>query len=409
MNAPAFRHILLMGLQSTGKTSYLAALWYMLDQTTVPCALSLKNLDGDRSYLNLICKAWMEYKAVLRTPSDSEKLASMTLKDKQSNQLKLIFPDLSGESFLLQWSKRQLTVGYDQLMKQANGGILFLSSEKVEQPVRIDTVVDLVAEVNGSADEAPPVPVPPTAIEPWDIEKAPTQVQLVELLQVIASREYFRAPFRLAIVLSAFDVVKSLGLTPKQFISRQLPLLDQYLTSNSYLFDVTIYGISAQGGRYVSPEISPVMIQDAVTLRNRLKESRDGVSAKIWAELDEDTKAILESDAPNLQRTLADVLKAQLSRDDLYDQNRFVGVQLRPETMEMLSGHQRDLKRDADLKALNRKLLEDVYSSELSKEWENQKEQTQLENQNPSNRVLIVGDGVVNQHDITEPIQWLMR
>ena len=151
------------------------------------------------------------------------------------------------------------------------------------------------------------------------------------------------------------------------------------------------------------------MIQDAVTLRNRLKESRDGVSAKIWAELDEDTKAILESDAPNLQRTLADVLKAQLSRDDLYDQNRFVGVQLRPETMEMLSGHQRDLKRDADLKALNRKLLEDVYSSELSKEWENQKEQTQLENQNPSNRVLIVGDGVVNQHDITEPIQWLMR
>jgi hypothetical protein len=381
----------------------------MLDQTTVPCALSLKNLDGDRSYLNLICKAWMEYKAVLRTPSDSEKLASMTLKDKQSNQLKLIFPDLSGESFLLQWSKRQLTVGYDQLMKQANGGILFLSSEKVEQPVRIDTVVDLVAEVNGSADEAPPVPVPPTAIEPWDIEKAPTQVQLVELLQVIASREYFRAPFRLAIVLSAFDVVKSLGLTPKQFISRQLPLLDQYLTSNSYLFDVTIYGISAQGGRYVSPEISPVMIQDAVTLRNRLKESRDGVSAKIWAELDEDTKAILESDAPNLQRTLADVLKAQLSRDDLYDQNRFVGVQLRPETMEMLSGHQRDLKRDADLKALNRKLLEDVYSSELSKEWENQKEQTQLENQNPSNRVLIVGDGVVNQHDITEPIQWLMR
>ncbi len=60
MNAPDSRHILLMGLQSTGKTSFLAALWYMVDQQEVPCALTVQSLQGDRTYLNAICKAWTE-------------------------------------------------------------------------------------------------------------------------------------------------------------------------------------------------------------------------------------------------------------------------------------------------------------------------------------------------------------
>jgi hypothetical protein len=40
--------VLLIGLPSTGKTSFLAALWYMVDQATVDCALVLDKLDGVR-------------------------------------------------------------------------------------------------------------------------------------------------------------------------------------------------------------------------------------------------------------------------------------------------------------------------------------------------------------------------
>ena len=394
-----------MGLQSTGKTSFLAALWYMVDQQEVSCALSLENLDGDRTYLNAICKAWMEYKAVARNQADTEKLASMTLKNKDGTQIKLVFPDLSGESFFLQWSKRQLTVSYDQLMQQANGGILFVSSDKIDKPHRIDTVALLASEVDETPE--PPVVEPPKFV-PWDIEKAPTQVQLVELLQVIASREYFRPPFRLAVVLSAFDTVGA-GVTPQDFITSQFPLLDQYLASNGALFDVRVFGISAQGGRYAKPDFTPAMILQPDALKKRLKAGRDPIAQKIWADFEGKASIETETDVAKLRPVLTELFNNLLPGYDLYDAERFKRITFRPATKDLLEAHLRDQMDDADLKRLNRMLLEDVFTTELSRDWENAKEQEKMENLIPANRVIILGEGVANKHDITEPIQWLMR
>ena len=408
MSAPDSRHILLMGLQSTGKTSFLAALWYMVDQQEVPCSFTVQSLEGDRTYLNAICKAWTEYKPVARNQADTEKLASMTLKDKDGKQIKLVFPDLSGESFFLQWSKRQLTVSYDQLMRHAGGGILFLSSDKIKKPHRIDTVNALAAKVSGKKAVAPAEAEPPPKNAPWNIEEAPTQVQLVELLQVITTREYFQPPFRLAVVLSAFDIVGK-GITPKDFITSQFPLLDQFLASNPNLFDVTIYGISAQGGRYANADFTPAMILEPETLNNYLKAGRDAVSLKIWADFEGKASIETETDPAKLSTVLTELFNNLLPGYDLYDAERFKGITLRPVTKDLLATHLRDQLDDTDIKRLNRMLLEDVFSAELSKEWQHANEQEKMENLNPANRVLIVGEGVENKHDITEPIQWLMR
>lgn len=408
MNAPDSRHILLMGLQSTGKTSFLAALWYMVDQQEVPCALSVQSLEGDRTYLNAICKAWTEYKPVARNQADTEKLASMTLKDKDGKEIKIVLPDLSGESFFLQWSKRQLTASYDKLMQQAGGGILFLSSDRITKPHRIDTVNALAVELGGEDDAAPArMEVPPNNV-PWNIEEAPTQVQLVELLQVIASREYFQPPFRLAVVLSAFDIVGE-GITPKEFITSQLPLLDQFLASNSALFNTRIYGVSAQGGRYADPDFTSEMILDTEMLKNRLKAGQDRVSQKIWGDFEAKSSIETEAAPANIRSALTELFNNLLSDHDLCDGERFKGIALRPETEDLLHAHMRDPLDDSDLKRLNRKLLEDVFKIELSKEWRYAMEQEKMENRNPANRVVIRGEGVVNEHDITEPIQWLMQ
>ena len=102
--------ILLIGLPSTGKTSFLAALWYMVKQTTVDCGLSLDKLDGDSTYLNRISRSWLEYKPVARTLLDSDKLISMSLKKRTTGErVKLTVPDLSGESFRLQWTRSMRT------------------------------------------------------------------------------------------------------------------------------------------------------------------------------------------------------------------------------------------------------------------------------------------------------------
>lgn len=235
---------LLVGLPGTGKTSFLAALWYMVNQPTIQCSFRLDKLQGDISYLNMIRDSWLAYQPVPRTGLDSESVVAMSLKRQDTERtIELCLPDLSGESFRLQWSSRQFTDKYDALLRNASGVLLFVHPENVVKPYRVDTVnsiVGAIGEPNGD--------VVPTM--PWDIEKAPTQVQLVELLQFMVGRDYLSYPFRLAIIVSAWDLLAGKRHSPNKWITEEMPLLHQFLSSNQEVFDLSVYGLSAQGGPY---------------------------------------------------------------------------------------------------------------------------------------------------------------
>ncbi len=412
MNDSISHHILLVGLQNTGKTSFLAALWCMVDQSNVDCGLVLEKLEGDRKYLNQIRDAWLDYKPVPRNKLDFERVVSMFLKDRKTGRaVALTFPDLSGESFSLQWTKRQLTIGYDKLMRQATGGILFVHPEVIVKPHRIDTVEELASLV----DEGPSAPLPRDISQhpqkAWDIEKTPTQVQIVELLQIMSSRDYFRAPFRLAVLVSAFDLLSSLGITPEAYISHELPLLKQFLLANNNLFEVSFYGISAQGGRYASPLISGTMLKDVKGLTNRLVAKSDPLSSWIWEQSDDATQTAFRkfSDSEQARILLVEKFNELLTKANLFEQPRFASVVLRPATQHLLSEVRlKDLKTGIEVIRLNRMLLEDAYPSELSQKWQYHEEQSKLEKQLPAYRVTVVGPNVQDAHDLTEPIQWLM-
>lgn len=252
MNSSRSHNFLLIGLVSTGKTSFLAALWYAVQQTQAPTGLVLKKLDGDSKYLNKIRDAWLEFKPVGRNQHDIETYVSMHLKDTlEDDEVHLTFPDLSGEAFKLQWTKRQLTTSYDSCLRSADGGILFIHPSSIVHPLRITEIDDAAALIDEgvTAEQAAPKTIKPTAV-PWDIEKAPTQVQLIELLQFMMRHEKFKAPFRLAIAISAWDLIKSSNLSPRSWVVKQLPMLDQFLASNRSMFEIGFYGVSAQGGDY---------------------------------------------------------------------------------------------------------------------------------------------------------------
>lgn len=245
MTNPSSQFILI-GLPSTGKTSFLAALWYLVQHEQVPHKLTLERLEGDSKYLNQISKSWVQCQPVPRTPTDSEKVVTMILKHSVSgNTVRLTFPDLSGESFSLQWTERQITISYDESLRSASGGVLFVTPEP-HKPARIDAAAGLVQEMNqtdGNGD---------AHFVEWEASLAPRQVQLVELLQFVAGRDYFKPPFRLALVISAWDKLKATGVSPAKWIAKEVPLLFQFLEINRNLFEYTIYGISAQGGEYTT-------------------------------------------------------------------------------------------------------------------------------------------------------------
>jgi hypothetical protein len=239
--------LVIIGLPGAGKTSFLAALWYLVQHKQVDHRLELKDFKGDMKYLNQIADLWAEFEPLPRTNPNTEQTVSMSLNDTATNNsFMLTTPDLSGETFVAQLVGRQFTASYDEFLRGSSGAMVFVSSVDYRKPSRINIAEPLIEEIgavpNGDDDNSTSVP--------WDPEKMPTQVQVVELLQFIADRPYFKSPFRIALIISAWDSLLEEHTTPATWMERELPLLAQFLESNRRLFDYTIYGVSAQGGDY---------------------------------------------------------------------------------------------------------------------------------------------------------------
>ena len=87
-------------------------------------------------------------------------------------------------------------------------------------------------------------------VKPRNPKDDPTQVQLVELLQFV---RYLRndQKLNLTIVISAWDLLEAQShkWKPQDLVKKELPLLWQYAKSNSDIFSVMYYGVSAQGGK----------------------------------------------------------------------------------------------------------------------------------------------------------------
>jgi hypothetical protein len=250
MTESTLNQFVMIGLPATGKTSFLAALWYLVQHGEVEHRLTLNRMEGDSKHLNQISNLWASFELVPRTPTGTERTVSMVLNDTVENRtITLTFPDLSGESFMSQWMDRHFTPSYDEFLKASVGGVLFVSPLNYHKPVRIASAMPLLKEM-GEAGQSNGEKNDEGSIS-WDPAQAPTQVQLVELLQFIAGREYFKPPFRLALVISAWDeLLKGAKTTPAKWLADEMPFLTQFLETNRRLFDFNVYGVSAQGGDY---------------------------------------------------------------------------------------------------------------------------------------------------------------
>ena len=62
-----------------------------------------------------------------------------------------------------------------------------------------------VEEIVGGQETQEPAQDAATTPKPWNPEPAPTQVQLVGLLQFVSGRDYFTPAFRLALVICASE------------------------------------------------------------------------------------------------------------------------------------------------------------------------------------------------------------
>jgi hypothetical protein len=194
----------------------------------------------------------MTLEPVPRTSFTADHLPLMHLEDVENGRRSdLVFPDLSGEHFERQWTKRHCLDTYIELVRSAGGALVFIHPDEVKEPLRLDARDALEeALANNVANDTIGV-IPDDGAEstiPFNPILAPTATQLVDILQTLETLSRANGPVPLAIIVSAWDRVEALDLSPSDWFAQRLPLLSQYVQANAERFPFRVYGVSAQGG-----------------------------------------------------------------------------------------------------------------------------------------------------------------
>jgi len=239
--ARTIRHMAI-GLQSSGKTTFAAALWYLVDSREVPILLSKGAHTGDFAYLEKIAAEWSEAWQVPRTGIGQHENIRMNLKDRATGQdVVLRFVDLPGESYERAFATRLVSDHVVEAFQESTGLMLFV---RADQPRDDVTLLDLAKTLQEDADEDKLLDET-MAEATFDPAKTPRQVQIVDFLQSIQDDPLNLDIERVAVIISAWD--KSLpDADPDTWLKEKMPLLDQYLCNLDA--EVRVYGVSAQGG-----------------------------------------------------------------------------------------------------------------------------------------------------------------
>jgi len=247
--------ILLAGMPSSGKTTYIAGLWYFVSQNMDNKSLILDSLTGSNDqYLNNIRQKWVEYKKVPRTSRGSESgepVRMNLIRSTDQKKLVLNIPDFSGEIFNEQFEFREWSQEFNNEINTTDGVILFIdpndSNNKPHLLFHSNEITSAMGEHDFNVTEM--------SINEWKHEYTPIQTKLVDFLQFLDYKRKLPAGFKIAIIVSSWDeIIKAYdAITPLNWIENNLPLFHQYIVCNKHLFSIEYFGVSAQGGDYENP------------------------------------------------------------------------------------------------------------------------------------------------------------
>lgn len=254
------RSVVIIGLPASGKTTFLGALWHLITAREIETVLRFHNLrSGDVAHLNAITALWREARVQERTAVGGNKLVSMNLLDPSGAAVRVTFPDVAGEAYRRMWEERTCDPDVVEVL-QAEGVLLFIHADTIRPPQWVVDEAELSRQLG--------LPLPESEAVQWHPRLAPTQVQLVGVLQLLRTPPLDVGRRRLAIMLSAWDKVADEGLDPEAFLNAKLPLLGQYLRRSPDHWDWRVYGLSAQGGEYDSMKEDAAPSAEAEALRN---------------------------------------------------------------------------------------------------------------------------------------------
>lgn len=280
------KSILLMGLPSSGKSTFIAAFWYFLNNSAKEQLLKVDTLaDSEHEYLNSISQNWLSYTPVSRTRNSNGENIKIRLKHSKNNQsIALDIPDFSGETFKSHFDNREWTKDYHTLLNTINGIILFIN------PNDENNTPTLISDANESArvlGDTLPLSNEGIKFNSYIPEYSCSQVRLVEELQFINHHKPNIIPLKVAIIISAWDEIEKIdkNYAPEKWIEKHTPLLYQYLICNSNIYSQEIFGVSAQGLNYEESDMEAIYKRvrlDHIIVKYKNEVSNDISKPIVW-------------------------------------------------------------------------------------------------------------------------------
>lgn len=262
------RTCFMIGMPSSGKTTYLVSLVNMLMFGERETLLKLKSCDQPDGMENIqkAIEDFNRFQPVERTIGATEGWIQLPLYDKQENRVCLRIPDLSGEIFRDLVDERRVKKDIALHLREADVLLFFLNFDTVSEEQRISLSEESAMEIIEKDYDSPVIEQGKAQIAKSEVQgnKPVTQTDLVELLQCVLhlSKKRIKVKF----VISAWDSVeKRLSAeerTPERCMEKFLPLFFQFLRSNTNGVDAEIWGVSAQGFDFSDPKELEEQIAD---------------------------------------------------------------------------------------------------------------------------------------------------
>lgn len=231
--------MLMVGMQHSGKTTYLASFWYAIRNPDGQAAVSLARIPADVSYFNELLENWLRCREAGHTSVAATRIPELDLRTDGGTTVTLSMPDYSGEYVRDAWTKRRWPAELAEYLRSARAIILFLHPDQIQERVSLEEAGRNARALGADAPEGDA-----EAVE-FDAAAVPTQVQLVEFLQFAVNRSRARV-LPVAVAISAWDSI--LGYErPDVWLRERLPLLEQYLAANVQKVPTAVFGVSAQG------------------------------------------------------------------------------------------------------------------------------------------------------------------
>lgn len=234
-----YKKCFIAGLPCAGKTTFLAALWNLINHDS-NAKLKLNKIENGQ-YLASLSNKWANMEPLERTVPSGEQ-ANISIKLELSNKTIFDFqlPDLSGETFQRQYEMREISEEVVKYIEDADAVLFFINVNSIK-------LLGLISEQTFHRSST----LETNFVNRNPKEDDPIQIQVIELLQFILFIRKNKM-LKIGFMFSAWDLVKSHlnDIKPEQFLEQGMNMLWQFCQANDDVIEYQTWGISAQGGSF---------------------------------------------------------------------------------------------------------------------------------------------------------------